>query len=91
MAFSMQVSVQVSNGKTYSFAMITFLIRYTDPFREDNQFIYILPLQQHVQYNYDDMVTAKQPHDLVFSASTIEPLSLSQLTAKFYPRQACAH
>ena len=26
------------------------------------------------------MVTAKQPHDLVFSASTIEPLSLPQAT-----------
>ena len=30
--------------------------------------------------NYHDMVTAKQPHDLVFSASTIEPLSLPQAT-----------
>ena len=31
--------------------------------------------------NYHDMVTAKQPHDLVFSAGTIELLSLPQPTA----------
>ena len=56
------------------------------PFGEGNQFIYVhatstttCPVQ--AMRNYHDIVTAKQQHDLVFSASTIEPLSRSQLIA----------
>ena len=57
----------------------------TDPFRR-GQSIHIhatatttCPVQ--AMHNYHDMITTQQPHDLVFSGGTMEPLSRPQLTA----------
>ena len=64
---------------------ITFCQSKTDPFWR-GQSIHIhgtstTTYPVRAMHNYHDMVTTQQPYDLVFSASTIEPLLCPQLVA----------
>ena len=63
---------------------ITLCQSKTDPFRR-GQSIHIYATSTttcpvRAMHNYNNMVTTKQPHHLVFSAGTISPLSRSRLT-----------
>ena len=53
--------------------------RQTPPFGEDNLFTYMPPYSTcpvRAMYNYDNMVTTKQPHYLVTSADLCLPFTL---------------